>query len=303
MFSEQGLLVYSSCIPELSFELFVSHLRGFLGGEGRSQSVSSRRVAEREFVHWSHYFNCSTFKICKTQEASQGATKGLVVGKWRKGGYLFGYNAAWYQGGFWNLPCLWCSFRRKRFLRTSGFWLQCFLLLVLLACKSQTVDRAAEWGGAAFETDRLRWSVLIFADPSCEPRPGQEKEHFAYGDWSFPLTCLFSNTPKDQVKAVKWKRGPCWSKLPVLVIATVPALFQSVNRFPQVLHARWKFPHYRVFSPFPLSIYHWRSKRMELERWQGRILSKQQQQINSGTWKGSTSNVCFVINLKNVLGA
>lgn len=44
-------------------------------------------------------------------------------------------------------------------------------------------------------------------------------------------------------KPVKWKRGPCWSEQALLIIAMLLAFLQSVNRFPQVLCARWKFPH------------------------------------------------------------
>lgn len=61
----------------LVWQLFVSHLMSFSGGGKQQQSVSFRRETGREFIHWSHYFNCSLFKTCKTSGAIKEANRSL----------------------------------------------------------------------------------------------------------------------------------------------------------------------------------------------------------------------------------
>lgn len=91
-------------------------------------------------------------------------------------------------------------------------------------------------------------------------------------------------------RLVKWKEGPCWSEEALLVITMLPAFLQSVNRFPQVLCARWKFPHYGEFIPVPFIVYYWGSEGMDFQRWRGGILSKKQQ-VNTGSRDGVRSKV------------
>lgn len=91
-------------------------------------------------------------------------------------------------------------------------------------------------------------------------------------------------------KPVKWKGGLCWSEEALLVITMLPAFLQSVNRFPQVLCARWKFPHYGEFIPVPFIVYYWGSEWMDFQRRRGGILSKNQQ-VHTGSWDGFRSKV------------